>query len=58
MGAPLPLRTILSNVFQAGSDVYVTVRISIDSSKHIAPISSQPISQAAAAQSSADTTMM
>lgn len=43
MGAPLPLGLTASSLLTNGSDVYVTVRITIDSSKHIAPLSSVPI---------------
>ena len=46
MGAPLPLGTTASNLVSSGDDVYVTVRISIDMKKHIAPISSTPIAVA------------
>ena len=41
MGAPLPLGLTASSLLSNGSDVYVTVRITIDSSKHIAPLSSK-----------------
>lgn len=38
MGAPLPLGLTASSVLCQGSDVYVTVRITIDSSKHVKPL--------------------
>ena len=43
MGTPLPLSMRANSLLEDGSDVYVTVRISIDKKKHVAPISSQPI---------------
>lgn len=43
MGAPSPLGTTASNLLSNGDDVYVTVRISLDLKKHVAPISSTPI---------------
>ena len=60
MGVPLALGVTASSVLANGDDVYVTVRVTIDAKKHVAPISSNPIvfppsatssSQAAAAAS-------
>lgn len=48
MGSPLPLKQTLSTIFTQGSDVYVTVRVSIDSKRHVAPISTTPVSSKAA----------
>ena len=38
MGVPLPLNMTASSVLSNGSDVYVTVRITIDSSKYVKPL--------------------
>lgn len=38
MGAPLPLGLSASSILSEGTDVYVTVRITIDSSKHVKPL--------------------
>lgn len=43
MGTPLKLTMAASSILEDGSDVYVTVRVSVDKKKHIAPISSTPI---------------
>ena len=47
MGTPLPLGQAVSSVFANGSDVYVTVRVSIDTKRHVAPISTTPVAAAA-----------
>ena len=53
MGAPLPLGLTASSVLSNGSDVYVTVRITIDSSKHVKPLATNtPLSSAAGAATS------
>ena len=56
MGAPLPLGLTASSLLSNGSDVYVTVRITIDKKSHIAPIASMPIGQSAPMMSMAPTT--
>ena len=43
MGTPLPLGLTAGSLLSQGDDVYVTVRISIDTKRHVAPISSTPI---------------
>ena len=43
MGTPLKLSMGASSILEDGSDIYVTVRVSVDRKKHIAPISSKPI---------------
>jgi len=42
MGVPLPLGLTAGSIFANGSDVYATVRVSVDSKRHVAPISSIP----------------
>ena len=53
MGVPAPLGLAASSIFCEGSDVYATVRVTVDSKRHVAPISSAPVtgnvSQAATA---------
>ena len=49
MGVPLGLALIASSVLENGSDVYVTVRVTIDRKKHVAPISTAPVSAPATA---------
>ena len=53
MGVPLSLGLKASNVFSNSDDVYITVRISVDRKKHVAPISSKPIAPATGASQAA-----
>ena len=46
MGAPLPLNLTASSVLSNGSAVYVTVRIKIDSSKHVKPLATAQVAAA------------
>ena len=48
MGAPLPLGLTASSLLTNASDVYVTVRITVDTSKHVAPLGTITTSAAAA----------
>jgi len=43
MGVPLPLGLTASSIFADGSDVYATVRITVDSKRYVAPINTIPI---------------
>ena len=43
MGAPLPLAATCASVFSNASDVYVTVRVTVDKKSHVAPIASNPL---------------
>ncbi len=43
MGVPLPLDLTASSILSNGGDVYVTVRTTVDKTKHVAPISSTPL---------------
>lgn len=43
MGVPLPLGLALGSIVTSGSDVYATVRVTVDKKKHVAPISSSPV---------------
>ena len=56
MGAPLPLTLTASSVLSQGSDVYVTVRITIDSTKHVKPLATNPAPATSGAASSLPST--
>ena len=53
MGVPLPLGLAAGSIFTSGSDVYATIRVTVDVKRHIAPISSTPKPSVAAASSPA-----
>ena len=53
MGVPAPLAASASSLFSANSDVYVTVRVTVDAKRHVAPISVTPVAQPAPQQAAA-----
>ena len=44
MGVPLALGITASSIFAEGSDVYATVRVTVDKKRYVAPLSSNPVS--------------
>lgn len=46
MGVPLPLKLNVSSIFSHGSDVYATIRVTVDAKRHVAPLSSTPVAVA------------
>ena len=43
MGVPLALGITASSIFAEGSDVYATVRVTVDKKRYVAPLSSNPV---------------